>query len=340
MISVYCWSDKEGKCSHGGREVLPPRDALPDTLWIDLDAPTAEEEGLVLEQFFHVHPLTLEDVTRPRREPDQPPHFPKVEEFPDYLFVIVNPLAPEVMHKTRLLDGDADHRPLVRQLSAVLTKQILITHHTVPLESISHLHESLRKHEAHAGRGPDYLFHLVLDVMVDQYAPLLDKVDDSLDALEVEVFTRPSTRLLSELLALKRGIITLRKTMIYEREVLARLSRGEFGLIDAREMAYYRNVYDHLIRFTELIEASREMAMDLMQTLLASQANKLNEIMKVLTMISTTILPMTLIAGIYGMNFKGWFPELEWAYGYPFALGLMALAGAAAFGFFRWMRWI
>lgn len=340
MISVYSWSEKEGKCSHGGREVLPPRDALPDTLWIDLDAPTAEEEKLVLEQFFHVHPLTLEDITRPRREPDQPPHFPKVEEFPDYLFVIVNPLAPEVMHKTRSLDGDADHHPLVRQLSAVLTRQILITHHTVPLEPIHQLHESLHKHEAHAGRGPDYLFHLVLDVMVDQYAPLLDKVDDSLDALEVEVFTKPTARLLSELLSLKRGIIGLRKTMIYEREVLARLSRGEFGLIDVREMAYYRNVYDHLIRFTELIEASREMVMDLMQTLLASQANKLNEVMKVLTMISTTILPMTLIAGVYGMNFKQGFPELEWRYGYPFALSLMALAGAAAFTFFRWMKWI
>lgn len=154
------------------------------------------------------------------------------------------------------------------------------------------------------------------------------------------MFTQPSGLLPSRLLGLKRGIIGLRKTMIYEREVLARLCRGEFGLIDVREMAYYRNVYDHLIRFTELIEASREMVMDLMQTLLASQANKLNEVMKVLTMISTTILPMTLIAGVYGMNFRKWFPELDWEYGYLWALGLMAASGLVSLGFFRWKRWI
>src|SRR5205823_10346612 len=138
---------------------------------------------------------------------------------------------------------------------------------------------------------------------------------------------------------LKRNIILLRKTMIYEREVLARLSRGEFALIEERERVYYRNVYDHLIRFTELIEASREMVMDLMQTHLAAASNKLNEIMKVLTMISTTILPMTLIAGIYGMNFKELFPDTDTPGGFWIALGLMALSGLGSYLFFKWKRW-
>ncbi len=340
MITVYSWDEAAKRCQHGGADLLPPRDALPDVVWVDLDNPTAEEERRVFEQFFRVHPLTLEDMTRPRREPDQPPHFPKVEEFPDYLFVIVNPIHPQAAGAVFGGHPDADHHRLTRQLSAVLTDRVLITHHYETSTSVAELHAHLKRHEVQVGRGPDYLFHLILDVMVDHYAPLLDGVDDSLDELEVEVFTQPSPHLLSRLLGMKRGIIGLRKTMIYEREVLARLARGEFSLIDQREMAYYRNVYDHLIRFTELIEASREMVMDLMQTLLASQANKLNEIMKVLTMISTTILPMTLIAGVYGMNFKGWFPELEWKYGYLFALGLMAAAGAASFGFFRWKKWI
>ena len=102
--------------------------------------------------------------------------------------------------------------------------------------------------------------------------------------------------------------------------MLARLIRGEFELVDEREIAYYRNVYDHLVRYTELIEAAREMVSDLMQTHLAAVSNRLNEIMKVLTMISTVILPMTLIAGIYGMNFKN-MPELDWEYGYSMAAG-------------------
>jgi magnesium transporter len=121
--------------------------------------------------------------------------------------------------------------------------------------------------------------------------------------------------------------------------VLARLSRGEFALIDERETVYYRNVYDHLVRFAELIESSREMVSDLMQTHLSAISNRLNEIMKVLTMISTVVLPMTLVAGVYGMNFKH-MPEIESPYGYPAALGLMAMMGLGSFAFFRWKKWI
>jgi magnesium transporter len=134
----------------------------------------------------------------------------------------------------------------------------------------------------------------------------------------------------------------LRKTLIYEREITARLARGEFTLIDEREMVYYRNVYDHVVRFTELIESARESASDLMQTHLSAASNKLNEIMKVLTMISTVVLPMTLIAGIYGMNFEqNVLPDFkESAFGFWIALGLMGLTGVGAFIFFRWRNWI
>src|SRR5205823_6400664 len=159
--------------------------------------------------------------------------------------------------------------------SAVLTRRVLITHHYEPVVSCEELRGYLRRHDAQAGRGPDYLFHVVLDVMVDQYAPLLDHFDDTLDRIELEVFRRPRQAVLMELLRLKRTIIGLRKTLIYEREVLARLSRGEFALIDERETVSYRNVYDHLIRFTELIESSREMVTDLSQTHLAAQSNRL-----------------------------------------------------------------
>lgn len=337
MISVFLFD--QGKAAWNGGESLPDPGALPELVWIDLEKATAEEETAVFEQFFHVHPLTLEDITRLRRAPDQPPHFPKVEEFPDYLFVIVNPLLPLAAQTFLGLNRREEHDRLTSQLSVILTERLLVTHHYEPLPAIAELRSYLEKHPNQAARGPDYLFHLILDDMVDEYAPLLDEVDGSLDQIEVEVFTSPSRQLLTRLLELKRNIISLRKTMIYERELLARLCRGEFALIDEREMVYYRNVYDHLIRFTELIEASREMVMDLMQTQLASQANKLNEIMKVLTMISTIGLVCTLIAGVYGMNFEH-MPELKWEYGYPFALALMGTAAAASFGFFRWMRWL
>lgn len=342
MISIYSWN-QAGSCNHcGDAPALRPKLAeLKDAevLWIDLENPTEEEEQLVYRDFFPVHPLTLEDVTRLRRLSSPLPHFPKAEEFRDYLFVIVNPLTPAFLEHIK--DGPAKPETPVQaatQLSAILTQKFLITHHYEPLEPIRDLKAFLYRHEAQADRGPDYLFHLVLDAMVDQYVPALDHFDDSLDEIEGEILDQPSRHMFTNLLHLKHEIIVIRKSVVYEREVLARLARGEFALIEAREMVYYRNVYDHLIRFAELIESSREMVTDLMQTHLAAASNKLNEIMKVLTMISTVVLPMTLIAGVYGMNFPN-IPETKWEMGYPFALVLMAMTGLLSFVFFKWMKW-
>jgi magnesium transporter len=338
MITAYRWHAENKACERLGPEALAGGGG--EIIWVDLESPTPEEEAAVFDRFFHVHPLSLEDVTYPRSDPDGPPHLPKAEEFPDYLLVIVNPLNPGVVDGLRAGKEPSDAGGLTTQLSAVLTGKLLITHHYGPLAGTAELHAYLGRHEAQGGRGPDYLFHIILDATVDQYAPVLDQVEDDLDQIEVDVFTRPSPPLLARLLHLKRTVIGLRKTLVYEREVLARLARGEFDLISHGEAVYYRNVYDHLVRFTELIEGAREMVSDLMQTHLAAASNRLNEIMKVLTMISTVVLPMTLIAGIYGMNFKGWFPELEWPCGYPWALGLMLLSGLASLAFFRWKKWL
>ncbi len=343
MITLYRWNIKENHgCWVKAEELHKKADELraADVLWVDLEGPTPEEEQLVFQKFFPIHILSFEDITRLRRIPDRPPHLPKVEEFPDYLFVIVNPL------QQRVAEGLCDGRDPVlsggtatTQLSAVLTHTLLLTHHYEPLASVTELRSFLDRHESQAGRGPDYLFHLILDATVDEYVPVLDGIDDHLDEYEAQVFSRPSKELLMNLLGTKRTVTVLRKTLVYEREVLARLSRGEFALIDERETAYYRNVYDHLIRFTERIETSREMVSDLMQTHLAAASNRLNEIMKVLTMISTTVLPMTLIAGIYGMNFKELFPDTETPWGFWIALGLMGLSGLGSYLFFRWKHW-
>lgn len=345
MIYTYCW-DEETRTG----QMCPPKllhqeaDHLLQSkrvYWIDLDNPTEDEEELVLRQFFPVHMLTYMDITQRHHGTDGRSHLPKVEAFPDYLFVVVNPLREEfVRHLSpaQPLTATADIRSIT-QLSAVLTHNILITHHREPLQSIRDLHQYLGKHQDQAGRGPDYLFHLVLDGMVDRFAPVQDDIQDALERIEDEVFLRPTQDILQQLLALKRCVTTLRKTLVYEREVLARLIRGDLDLIDVREMAYYRNVYDHVVRSTELIESSREMVNDLMQTYMSAMSNRLNEVMKVLTMISTVGMVCTLIAGIYGMNFE-FMPELKSPWGYPFALLLMSAASLTALAFFRWRKWL
>ncbi|MCU0702721.1 MAG: magnesium/cobalt transporter CorA [Fimbriiglobus sp.] len=355
MIHILRW-----ETSSNTAEVIP-LERLPATAvevgesvyWIDLDAPTPEEEERVLRRFHCVHPLTLEDITKPRRDPGEGAHLPKVEEFPDYLFVIVNPLPADLCRvpppvncePTASVSGlltvasrlaKARSRP---QLSAVLTHNVLITHHYAPLPCVQDGQKYLARHADGLARGPDYVFHLILDGIVDEYAPVVERISDRLDRLERRLFTRPSAELIARLLRLKRQVSFLRKTLLLEREVLARLIRGEFRLVEARELVYYRNVYDHLVRYTELIEAAREMVSDLMQSHLSATSNKLNEVMKALTMISTVGLVCGLIAGIYGMNFEN-LPGLKWEHGFAFALGLMAASAMAAFVFFRWKKWV
>ncbi len=343
MIRVVRW-DAAGHAAESSADALPPTAAdLPAdaAVWIDLENPTPEEEARVLRQFLPVHSLTFADVTKPRRDPTEGGHLPKAEEFPDYLLVIANPLP------TALTDVPTDPaakppRPnrLVRpQLSAVITHAVLVTHHYDPLPAVTTVWEFVGRHPDCTKRGPDYLFHLVLDNMVDEYAPVVERIGDRLDKLEGRVFRRPDPKVLATLLHLKRQVSFLRKTLVLEREVLARLVRGEFALIDAREVAYYRNVYDHLSRYTELTEGAREMVSDLMQAHLAAVNNRLSETMKVLTVISTVLLPMNLLAGIYGMNFEV-LPGKDAGNGFWLALGAMAVMGAAALAYFRRRGWV
>lgn len=340
MITIHAWNAAGKTLSAiAADQLLSRRDELlaaDNVLWIDLSNPTEAEERLVLQEFCRIHSLSFEDVTRLRREPEAAPHLPKVEEFPDYLFIIVNPLTPAI-HRAL---GESDHDgPELTQLSAVATKNLLITHHYAPLACIDAVQAFLRRHEAQIVRGPDYLFHLILDHTVDEFVPVLDALEETLDRLETTIIERPRPVAYRRLLRLKRVIFVLRKTLIAEREVLVRLARGEFELVDERETVYYRNVYDHLVRFTELIESSREMVSDLMQTFLSAQANHLNQIMKVLTMISTIVLPMTLIAGIYGMNFDLLVPDQKNPAGFFIAMGLMLATGVGAWGYFWWKKW-
>jgi magnesium transporter len=354
MITIHRWNGSY--CSRTGIEGLPESaGGLPEGsfIWVNLENPTPEEEAAVFTKFLPIHALSLEDVTRIRREPDQGAHFPKVEEFPDYLFAIVNPLPSALIERAKMRGKRPEGAPrlppacrLLRrnrpQLSAVLTRTVLITHSMESLACVTTTIQYLERHGDSAGRGPDYLFHMVLDAMVDEYAPVVEWVASRLDRLESRIFTHPTSQLISHVLSLKRVVTGLRKTLILEREVLARLIRGEFDLVEEREIAYYRNVYDHLVRYTELIESAREMVSDLGETHLAAVSNRLNQIMKVLTMISTVVLPMTLIAGIYGMNFEeNVWPDFKTAgWGFSFALGLMALCGLGSLLFFKWRKWI
>jgi magnesium transporter len=296
-------------------------------LWIDLDNPTEAEEETILVSLFGFHPLAIEDCQRARRE--EAPHLPKVEDFGEYLFVIFNPI--ETRFASDRLIEHADITSV--QLSAFITERVLVTHHYTPLEGICFA-DSLCKKNAHTmSRGPDFLFHLIIDKIVDDYAPLLESLDDEIDEIEAEVFGAASQRTMARILRIKKNIMTIRRVATYQREMLNRLSRGEFSLITHEEMIYYRNVYDHLVRMTDVADSYRDITSGLLDAYLSVTSNNLNQIMKVLTIISTIFLPMSVITGLFGMNFK-YIPGGEWEYGFVGTIAIMALvAGLMLFAF-------
>ena len=294
MIRVIHWAAEGKSVTVGGIEALPRTVTdLPvdDVLWIDLETPDEDEESLVFGRVMPVHSLTVEDITKPRRDPGEGRHLPKVEEFADHLFVIANPLPPRAVagHYDESTNGRTEvgyHRGRP-QLSAILGHHTLVTHHYDRLACVDSVRRYIGLHGEAGRRGPDYLFHLVLDAMVDEYAPLVEGMAGRMEGMETHILLGSADDTMPQLLRMKRRVMSLRRTLVLEREVLSRLARGEFKLVDETEVAYYRNVYDHLARYAGLVEAGREMVSDLMHTQLAAASNRMNEVMKRLTVIST-----------------------------------------------------
>ena len=333
MVSIYHYTNNEIKkltIKELGHCLQQPDGVL----WVDLENPDEAEEETLLVSLFDFHPLSIEDTQRGK---DEEGHLPKVEDFADYLFVIFNPV--EAADPADGADQRTGLQVKTTQLSAYLSTKALVTHHYKPLRSITSTMQFLNKNPQVLGRGPDYVFHLIIDDIVDNYNPILDRLDGDVDALEEEVFHTPTQRTMVRVLQLKRTIMTVRRIAFYQREMLNRLSRGEFTLISTNEMVYYRNVYDHLVRMTDLADSYRDMVTGLLDAYLSVTSNKLNQVMKVLTIISTIFLPLSFITGFFGMNFV-YLPGSQWEYGVLAATVFMLAVGLGMLWVFRRNKWM
>ncbi|MBP1678605.1 MAG: magnesium and cobalt transport protein CorA [Bacteroidetes bacterium] len=303
-------------------------------LWVDLENPLEAEEETLLVSVFDFHPLAIEDA---QRGSDEEGHLPKVEDFGEYLFVIFNPV--EVTAGNGVDEPRGGFEIKTTQLSSFLSKRVLVTHHYTPLRSISNAQQLLAKNPKALARGPDFLFHMIIDELVDNYTPILDHLDDLMDDMEREVFHDPTQATMIRILQMRGNITTLRRVAFYQREMLNRLSRGEFSLITRDEMLYYRNVYDHLVRMTDLTESYRETVGGLLDAYLSVTSNKLSQVMKVLTIISTIFLPLSVITGFFGMNFAH-LPGLGSPMGVILTtLSMLIVAGGMLWAFRR-NKWI
>ncbi len=307
----------------GGAELIdqwsPASDAL---LWLDIQQPQEEILEPLLEERFKFHELATEDTLSPNT-------LPKYDAFADYDFFIFRAVDLKV----------SEHGSQTYKLAAFLSRNFLITVHREPMQPVDEVCNRLPKDLRLLGNGPDFLLYSIVDAMVDAHFPLLEEIEVEVDELQDAIFKDAQAAHLDQLLHLKRDINVIRRHSMPQRELLNLISRGDAQFVQQRHLIYFRDIYDHMFRIGETIDIERDMMASTMEAYLSVVANRTNEIMKVLTVFSAIMLPLTLIAGIYGMNFEH-MPELEWPYGYAFALGLMALTAIGLLYWFRRRGWI
>lgn len=292
-------------------------------IWIDMESPTADDEQILLD-VFKFHPLTVEDCRENR-------HYPKIEEFDGYIYFIVHGVTADI----------SPDRFNTIELDGFLGPNYVITYHHAMFRSINNVKQLLRTTPIACQRGPAFLLHQILDQIVDFYSPVLDDFDDRIDRLEQDIFAlkRPNSEILTDIMALKRSVLRLRRISGKQMDILHRMSRGEFVLIPNDMRPFYRDVYDHLIRVVDLSESYRDLISGSLDAYLSVVSNRMNEIMKVLTIFSAIMLPLTFIAGVYGMNFDN-MPELHSRYGYFAVIVVMLVVAVGMLMFFKRRGWI
>ncbi len=293
-----------------------------DKLWVDIQDPTQEFLEPLIEERFGFHELAAEDSLSANT-------LPKYDSFPDYDFFVF-----------RAVDVNIHvHGSQTYKLAAFLGRDFLFTIHRERMTPVDDIWNRLPADARIMANGTDFLLYFIVDEMVDAHFPLLDRIEECVDELQEAIFKDAHPSHLDELLHLKRDINVLRRQSLPQRELLNQISRGDAQFIQKQHLIYFRDVYDHMFRISETIDIERDMMAGTMEAYLSVIANRTNEIMKVLTIFSAIMLPLTLIAGIYGMNF-GYLPELHWRYGYWFALGLMVIIASVMLLWFRRRGWI
>jgi len=308
------------------REVAPIEEAFPvagdqRTLWINVDGVHDMALLELVGRRFGLHPLLLEDIAHTEQRP-------KLESYGEHLFMDLN-----VLHLAE--GGDEIH---AEQVSLVLGRGWLLSFNERPQPWARPLRERLRTDKARSRQGgADYLAYSILDAIVDDYYVVLERIGDRIEVLEEELMASPAPQTLHAVYALKREVIGLRKSIWPLRELISGLQR-ERDLVREGTQVYLRDLYDHVIQVLDTVETYRDILAGMLDIYLSSVSNRMNEVMKVLTVIATIFIPLTFIAGVYGMNFEH-MPELKWRHGYGLIWLVMLAVGAGMLAYFRRKRW-
>ena len=320
--AYYLTPDGELRCGISEAEVKTAFESKQGLLWVDICEATSEDSA-TLEHDFDFHHLAVEDCIGGRVHP------PKVDDFDDYLFIVVHGI--NHMSESDIVE--------TTELRLFLGPNFVVSIHDVPLYSLSSIESLVEKDARPMKRGADMLAYALIDALVENVMPTIDRMSDVAEEIEEEVIRKPQQATLESILKLKRSTLRIHRVMSPQREVLNRLSRGDFEIIVEKARIFYRDVYDHIVRIEDLNQTLRDRSDNALATHLSSIANRQNETMKVLSIVAAIFLPLALLAGIYGMNFEN-MPELGWEWGYFAVLGFMGAVIAILVWWFWARGWI
>jgi len=291
-------------------------------VWVDLSGPMDDASQTIVREIFRFHPLAIEDCFEERGRP-------KLETYGSYLYCIT--------HGIRLTGDDDQHD--VIELDAFLGQHYLVTYHAQDSRSVAAMIDTVARTGEPLRRGPAGLLQAIMDRQVDGIEPLLDAFGERLEGLEESVLGRPRSDDLTKLVAVRRNIVRLRRWLGLQRDLVLRLARQEFALVPPPDALLFRDTHDHLAHFAEYLETYRELANSIQEAYLSMVNNRLSEIMRFLTLFSAVLMPLSLISGIYGMNFVH-IPGLQSRFGFPLALAGMAVTAGLVLLFFRRKGWL
>ncbi|HEY0735458.1 MAG TPA: magnesium/cobalt transporter CorA [Herpetosiphonaceae bacterium] len=290
------------------------------TLWFDITQPSQEDFHKLREE-FGFHPLAIEDATRHHQRP-------KVDSYDNYYFVVFY-----------CMEMNEQYQLSTSPLYLFIGSNYLVTVHDEP---ISQIQETVRRWQSPSsplGQDVGSLVYALLDAIVDDYFPVMDRIADRVEELEEKIFGKFDDSALESIFQLKKDLLQIRRVVTPERDVLNVMLRRDIRVFDENDVTYLQDVYDHIIRVVDAIDTYRDLLASSLDTFLSVQSNQLNQVVKALTVTSIVLMSVAIVAGIYGMNFD-YMPELHWRYGYAWALGLMVAIAVGVIAFFRRIKWL
>jgi magnesium transporter len=296
-------------------------------LWVDFEAEPTEVCEPILRDPFKFHPLAIDDALRES-------HVPKIDDWEQYLYIALHAITFEDRPEIRVGSHEFD---------IFLGKNFLVSHHEQALAAVERVRNRCLRDVRHLNEGADHVVYLIADELVADYMLVYDRIDECYDAIEDEIFQAPRPATLERILQLKRAVLKLRRTIAPQREVLNKLARDPYDVIDFRDQVFFRDVYDHLVRLFDINESTRDQIGGAMETYLSVINNRMNDVMKILTVITTLFMPISFISGFFGMNFFSPILDLKaWTGGVAFflAITITCVTPLAMLFWFRHKGWL